>query len=101
MQYSDALDACPVFAGNTVIARFDTVIRSLERPIDTVIAYQGMPFSLSTPCREPASPEFEAKEPRAVASNATVDLSVSSRSSANAQPVLPMSGTSLLTMEWE
>ena len=45
--------------------------------------------------------EIECKQALEVHSNATVDLSVSSRFSVGARPVLPMSGTGLLTIEWE
>ena len=87
--------------GDTVKWLLDTVICSLERPFDTVIAHQDMLFSLSNPCRERSMPEIEAKEPWAEPSNETVDLSVSIRSSVGAGPVLPMSGPSPLTIEWE
>ena len=87
--------------GDTVKRVPDTVIRALERPVDTVIAHLNMHFSLSIHCREPSSPAIAANERSKVPSKLTVDLSVSSRSSAGAGPGLPMSGTSLLTIEWE
>lgn len=87
--------------GDTVKRLPDTVIRALERPVDTVIAHQNMHFWISIPCREPSSPGIAAKEPWAGLSNTTVNLTVSSRFDAGARRALPLSGACLLTIEWE
>jgi hypothetical protein len=85
---------------DTVKPLLDTVICSLERPVDTVIALQDLPIPPSDPSREPLTPGIAASEPCAGLSNTTVDLSVSSRFPVRARPVLPLSGTRLLTIEW-
>lgn len=87
--------------GDTVKWLLDTVIRALGRLVVTVIGHQNMHFSLSDPCREPSTPGIAAKQPWAVLSNVTVDLSVSSRFEAGARRAFPLSGACLLTIEWE
>ena len=65
------------------------------------MALQNMPVSRSKRRYEPAMPEFETKERFPPLSNATVNLSVHRHFPVRARPVLPLSGTRLLTIEWE
>jgi hypothetical protein len=65
------------------------------------MALQNMPVSRSKRRCEPAMPEFETKEGLPPLSNATVNLSVDWHFPVGARPVLPLSGTRLLTIEWE
>lgn len=86
---------------DTVIPRSNTVTGPWNDQSIPSSRYRTMPYSPPTPSCESSMGEIECKQALEVHSNATVDLSVSSRFSVGARPVLPMSGTGLLTIEWE